>query len=61
MELVRKDVGVWDEIELAPTEPFLHLDIIEAEAILSGDFIALWEVVDSLELIQTFIEVALAG
>ena len=61
MELVGEDVGVWDEVELTPAKSLLHLDIVEAKSVFSGDFITLWEVVDSLIFVQTFIQVALAG
>ena len=46
---------------MLPAESFLHLDIVVAEAILSSDLVALWEVVNSLELVETLIQVALAG
>jgi len=51
MELVRQNVGIRNEIELLPTEPFLHLHVVVAKAILSRYFVALREVIDSLELI----------
>ena len=59
MELVRQDVGVWNEVELTSTETFLHLDIVEAESIFTSNFIALREVINSLKLVQTFVEVTL--
>ena len=61
MELVREDVSVWDEVELTSAKSLLHLDIVETKSVLSGDFITLWEMIDSLEFVQTFIQVALAG
>ena len=60
VELVRQYVGIWDEIKLAPPESFLHLDIIEAQTVFPSDFIALREMIDPLELIQAFVEVAFA-
>jgi hypothetical protein len=61
MELVGEDVGVWDEVKLTSAKPLLHLDIVEAKSVFSGDFITLREVVDPLIFVQTFIQVALAG
>ena len=39
----------------------MHLHIVETESVFSGNLVALWEVVDALELIEAFIEVAFAG
>ena len=51
VELVWQDVGVRDEIVLVTPEALLHLDVVVAKPIFSGDFIALREVIDSLELV----------
>ena len=51
MELVRQDVSVRNKVKLTPAETFLHLDVVEAKSIFTSNFIALWEVVDSLELV----------
>ena len=55
MEFVRQNVSIWYEIKLSSSESFLHFDIVEAQAILSSDFITLREVIDSLEFVQAFI------
>ena len=60
VELVWQDVSVGNEVELASAEPFLHFDVVEAETVLSGDLVALREVVYALELVKTLVEVALA-
>ena len=51
MKLVRQDVRVRNEIVLVPPEALLHLHIVVAKPIFSGDFIALWEVIDSLKFV----------
>jgi len=61
VEFVWQNVSVWNEVELASTESLLHLDVVEAETILAGYLVALWEMVDALELVETLVEVALAG
>ena len=61
MELIGEDVSVRDEIKLISTKSLLHFDIVIAKSVFSCDFITLWEMVDSLEFIETFIQVALAG
>jgi hypothetical protein len=60
-ELVRKNVGVWDEVKVALTEFLLHTDHVVAQAVLPRNLIALWKVVNLLVLIQALVEVALAG
>ena len=60
MKLVRQDVSVRDEVKLISTETLLHLHIIEAKSIFTGDFVALREMIDSLELVETFVKEALA-
>jgi hypothetical protein len=59
-EFIWKDIGIRDEIERRFTEFLLHADHIVEETVLSGDFIGLREVVDFLELVQSFIKIALA-
>lgn len=61
MEFGRQNVRLWDEVKGLSPEALLHLHIVVAQAVLAGDFVTHWEVVDSLELIQAFVEVALAG
>lgn len=40
---------------------FLHFHDVLAQVILSGDLIAIWEVIDFLVLIETFVKVRLAS
>ena len=60
VKLIWKDIGIRNEIILISAESLLHLDIVIAKSVLSGDFITLWEVIDPLELIKAFIQVAFA-
>ena len=60
MELVWQDVSIRNEIILIPAKSLLHLDIVVAKPILSCDLIALWEVIDPLEFIEAFVQVAFA-
>ena len=60
MEFIRKYIGIWDKIKLAPSEPFLHFNIIEAKTVLSSDFVALGKMINPLEFVEPFIEIALA-
>lgn len=59
-EFIWEDIGVRDEIEGCLSKFLLHADHIVAKTVLSGDFIGLREVVDFLELVQSFIKIALA-
>ena len=60
MELLRQDVRVGDEVVLSAPEPLLHLHVIVAKSVLARDFVAHWEVVDFLELVEALVQVALA-
>ena len=60
MEFIRQDVSVRDEIKLRSTKSLLHLYIVETKSVFSGNFVTLWEVVDALEFIQTFIKITFA-
>lgn len=60
VELIGQDVGLGDEIELQAPEALLHLHVVVAQAVLARDLVALREVIDALELVQAFVEVALA-
>ena len=51
VELLRQDVGVWDEVKLVFSEPLLHLNKVVAQAVLSSDLVTLREVIDALVLI----------
>lgn len=57
MKLIRQYVRIRDKIKCRGSKFFLHFYIIEAKTIFTGYLIALWEMIDSLELIQTFIKV----
>lgn len=58
--LIGQDVCLGKEVNSLSSELFLHLYIVEAHAIFPSDFIGLREMVQSLELIETFIEVSFA-
>lgn len=60
VEFVWKNVGIRNEIILIPAKSLLHLDIIVAKSILSGNLVALREVIDPLEFVQAFVQVAFA-
>ena len=60
MKFVWQDVSIWDEVKLLSAISLLHLDVVVAQPIFSCNLITLWEMVDSLELIQTLIQVAFA-
>ena len=60
MEFIRQDVSIRDEIKLRSTKSLLHLYIVETKSVFSGNFVTLWEVVDALEFIQTFIKITFA-
>lgn len=59
-ELIRQDVGIRHEVERCLAKPLLHADYVEAESVLARDLMALWEVVDLLILVQTFVLVGFA-
>ena len=61
MELIRQNVCIRNKVELFSAEALLHLHIVIAETVLSRDFIALREVIDPLEFVETFIEVTFTG
>lgn len=61
VELLRQDVSVGDEIVLTTPKTLLHLHVIVAKPILASDLITHGEVIDLLELIETLVEVTLAG
>lgn len=61
VEFARQNVRLWDEIKCLSPEALLHLDIVVTQTVLAGDLVTHWEVVDPLELIKTFVEIALAG
>jgi hypothetical protein len=50
-ELLREDKGIWYNIEVVFPISLLHFHNIEAKSILSGEFIATWEMIDLLKFI----------
>lgn len=59
-KFIWEDIGIWDEIKRSFSKFFLHTNHIVTETVLSGDFIWLREVIDFLELVQSFIKITLA-
>jgi len=59
-ELVRQDVGVWCEIEGRLAESLLQTHNVKAKTIFTGNLVGLWEMVQLLVLIETFILITLA-
>lgn len=60
-KFIRKDISVRYKVKMLLAIFFLHSDDIETQSVLSGDLMALWEVVNFLVLIQTFVQIALAA
>jgi hypothetical protein len=60
-KFVWQDVSVRYKVKVRLAEFLLHADHIVAEPVLSCYFVALREMIDLLELIQTFIKIALAA
>ena len=60
VEFIWQNVSVRNEVKLLSSEPLLHLHVVIAEAVFPCDLVALWKVIYSLELVQSFIQVALA-
>jgi hypothetical protein len=58
--LVWENVGVRNEVVIVAAELLLSLHVIKAQSVLSCDFIRLREVVESLELVQTFVNISFA-
>ena len=50
-EFIRKDVGVWHKVKVLLAISFLHSHNVEAESVLTGNFMTLREMVDLLILI----------
>ena len=59
VEFIWKNVSLGDEVKLLSTKTLLHLDIVVAESILPRNLVTLWKVINSLELVQALIEIAL--
>ena len=59
MKFVWQNVGIRYKVELRSSKSLLHLDDVVAESVLASDLITLWEMIDPLKLVKTFIKVAL--
>ena len=59
-ELIWQDVGVWNEVKMLLAKPLLHPNNIETESIFPCNFVTLWEMIDLLVLVKTFIEITFA-
>ena len=59
--LIRQDVGVGDEVVLLDSKFLLCFHEVETESILPRNLVAHREVINSLKLVQAFIEVRFAG
>lgn len=60
-EFIWQDVSVGNEIKVLLPISLLHPDHIKAEPILPRNLVALWEMVDFLILVQSFVQIALAA
>jgi hypothetical protein len=58
-KLLGQDVCIRDKVEILLPMALLHADHILAQFVFARDFIAGWEVIDLLILIQALIQVAL--
>ena len=54
-KLVWQDVGIWNEVKVLLSVPFLHSYHIEAQPIFPSDFVTLWEMIYLLVLVQALI------
>ena len=59
--LVRQDISVRIKVECVPPKLLLHLDVVKAASILSSDLIWVWEMIDPLKLIESFIQISFAA
>lgn len=60
MELLWQNIGVRNEVKLLTAKTFLHLNIVVAQTVFPGNFVAHREVIYSLELVEAFVEVTFA-
>jgi hypothetical protein len=54
-KLIWQNVSVWDKVKVLLSILFLHTNHVEAKSIFSSDFIALWEMIDFLVLIEPLV------
>lgn len=57
--LVGKNIGIRNKIEGVSSKLFLHFHVVEAHSIFTRDFVRVWEMVNSLKLIETLVEIGL--
>jgi hypothetical protein len=60
-KLIRKDVGIRDEVKVGLAKFLLHANHIIAQPVFPSDFITLREMIDLLIFVQAFIEVGFAA
>jgi hypothetical protein len=60
-EFIRKNISIRYEVKVLFTISFLHSNNVEAKSIFSGDFVTLWEMIDLLVFVESFVKVALAA
>ena len=56
LKLVGQDVSVSNEVKIISPEALLHLYVVVTEAIFTGYFMTLREVIYTLELVESLIE-----
>ena len=59
--LVGQDVGVRHKVKGIPTKLLLHLYVVEAQTIFPCDLVRVREMVESLEFVQTLVEISFAA
>lgn len=60
VEFLRQNISVRNKIILFATEFFLSLDKISTESIFPGYFVTHWKMINTLELVKSFVEERLA-
>ena len=60
-ELIGQDVRVWYKVKWLFAETLLHAHHVKAKAVFACNFMALWEVINFLVLVQTLVLVRFAG
>lgn len=58
--LIREDIRIWYDIESFMSMLLLHIYNVLTQRVFSSDFIAAWEVVDLLVLIQPFVDIRIS-
>ena len=60
-KFIWQDVSVWNKVEMLFAKSLLHPHNIETQSVLSGDFVAHWEMINLLILVQALIKITLAA